>query len=118
MLPVVILAALLLAACSSGSNDETTEPPATTDAPTSSTPAVTTAPAGVPAWATALGAPATVKRADAGGVEVWVDESNRTIYVRSCDAAQSLTAEGQPYGPSARDADGNYREGFAYICPS
>lgn len=119
MLPVVLLAVLVLGACSSGSNDESAETPATTRPETSSSVATTSStPAGVPGWATSLGAPTTAKNVDAGGVEVWVDDANRTIYVQSCDAARALTAEGQPYGPSARDADGNYTPGFAYICPS
>lgn len=117
LLPLAVSTAALLAACGGGSDDDAGDDPSSAiELETSTT---TAAPADDrPAWLVGLTDEDFPIR-EVAGVEVAVDEDNRTIYAEECDDARRLTKEGAEFGPSPRDPDTLESEpGYAFICPS
>lgn len=112
----VLAVGLLVSACGGGSDDA----PAV-EAPTSSSTAkaAATTTSLPPVIAAALAGGAKLRRADpVDGHEVYVDDAQRLIYTDDCAVARKVTAEGEKFGPSHRDAEGNFTPGFTFICPS
>lgn len=52
------------------------------------------------------------------GQPVAVDEDERTIYVEDCNVARRLTSQGERFGPTDRDAEGNSTPGYGSVCSS
>ena len=100
----IAVVVVLGAGCSSGGSSKPQNGPVT------DTPKGTSRPTYVPAQAVAAD--------PIDGASVWVDEAARMVYVSDCDVARRITAEGQKYGPSARDPEtSKFTPGYAFICP-
>jgi hypothetical protein len=69
----------------------------------------TAATTALPEWLVQFGVPL-VRAEPVNGHDVWLDDKTHIVYVEDCATAKAITAQGQPYGPSAGTS------GWAYIC--
>lgn len=110
---VLAVSVVVMAGCSSGGDKSSTT--SSSAGPVGSTPTSTAS--SVPALV-AQQMPGAKRATPVDGHDVWVDEPGKKVFVDDCDVARRITAQGQRYGPSARDASGNFTPGYAFVCPS